>query len=86
MQAMQPSSTLIPAAEYVRMSDEKQQYSIKNQQDAIREYADTHGFRIVKTYADPDRTGIEATRRTALQELLRDVTAGRAVYKAILVV
>ena len=82
---MQPSSTLIPAAEYVRMSDEKQQYSIKNQQDAIREYADTHGFRIVKTYADPDRTGIEATRRTALQELLKDVTAGRTEYKAILV-
>jgi DNA invertase Pin-like site-specific DNA recombinase len=67
------------------MSSEKQRYSIKNQQDAIREYAVSHGFRIVKTYADPGRTGVEATRRTALQDLLKDVVSGNAEYKAILV-
>src|SRR5438270_451309 len=44
MQPMRSTSALVPAAEYVRMSDEKQQYSIKNQQDAIREYADAHGL------------------------------------------
>lgn len=82
---MRPTKTLVPAAEYVRMSDEKQEYSIKNQQDAIREYAASHGFRVVKTYADPDRTGVEATRRAALQELLKDAISGHAEYKAILV-
>jgi DNA invertase Pin-like site-specific DNA recombinase len=85
MQQIRSTSALVPAAEYVRMSDEKQQYSIKNQQDAIREYADAHGLRIVKTYADPDRTGVEASRRTALQELLKDVSSGHTEYKAILV-
>jgi len=85
MKISEPAHPLVPAAEYVRMSDEQQQYSIANQQDAIREYAQMHGFVIVKTYADPDRTGVEATRRTALQELLKDVISGNAGYKAILV-
>jgi DNA invertase Pin-like site-specific DNA recombinase len=43
---------LVPAAQYVRMSDEAQQYSIDNQQEAIRQYAVRHGFTIIKTYAD----------------------------------
>jgi DNA invertase Pin-like site-specific DNA recombinase len=85
MKISEPAHSLVPAAEYVRMSDEQQQYSIVNQQDAIREYAQMHGFAIVKTYADPDKTGVEATRRTALQELLKDVISGNAGYRAILV-
>jgi DNA invertase Pin-like site-specific DNA recombinase len=42
----------IPAAQYVRMSDEGQQYSIENQKYAIQKWADDHGFEIVRTYAD----------------------------------
>lgn len=34
---------LVPAAQYVRMSDEQQQYSIDNQKAAIQQYADAHG-------------------------------------------
>jgi DNA invertase Pin-like site-specific DNA recombinase len=75
----------LPVAEYVRMSDEQQQYSITNQQAAMREYADSHGFVIVKTYADPNRSRVVATHRTALHDLLRDVVGGDAKYKAILV-
>ena len=75
----------IQAAQYVRMSDDQQQYSIDNQKAAIKEYADSHGFVIEKTYADPGRSGVAAKRRTALQELLEDVTTGKAKYKAILV-
>jgi len=67
------------------MSDEAQQYSIDNQKDAIQEYATRHGFEIVKTYADSDRSGVIAKRRTALRDLLRDVLDGKAEYKAILV-
>ena len=75
----------VPAAQYVRMSDEQQQYSLENQKAAIQEYADVHGFEIVKTYADAGKSGVAATRRSALRELLKDVDTGDAKYKAILV-
>ena len=52
----QTISVPIPAAQYVRMSDKQQQYSIDNQKAAIRQYADAHGFAIVKTYADEDKS------------------------------
>ena len=76
---------LVPAAQYVRMSDEAQQYSPDNQKDAIQQYAVSHGFRIVKTYADLGRSGVVARSRTGLSELLKDVVSGEAEYKAILV-
>ena len=47
----------VPAAQYVRMSTEHQQYSTTNQQDAIREYARRRGFEVVRTYADVGRSG-----------------------------
>jgi DNA invertase Pin-like site-specific DNA recombinase len=75
----------IPAAQYVRMSDDQQQYSIENQRAAIQEYADMRGFVIVQTYADPGKSGVTAKKRTALRELLKDVVSGHAKYKAILV-
>lgn len=77
--------TLVPAAQYVRMSDEQQQYSIENQKAANQEYASRHGFVIVQTYADPGKSGVAAKRRTALLELVKDVVSGNAKYKAILV-
>jgi DNA invertase Pin-like site-specific DNA recombinase len=80
-----PAPTHIPAAEYVRMSDKQQEYSIANQKSAIREYAAAHGFVVVKTYTDADRSGVSADRRTALRELLKDVVSGYAEYQAVLV-
>jgi DNA invertase Pin-like site-specific DNA recombinase len=80
-----PVPEFIPAAQYVRMSDESQQYSIDNQKAAIQEYAAKLGFVTVKTYADPGRSGVVAKRREGLRELLNDVTNGSADYKAILV-
>lgn len=82
---MQADYSPTPVAQYVRMSDEQQQYSIDNQQAVMKEYADLHNFAIVKTYADPGRSGVVAKRRTALLDLLRDVVNGDAKYKAILV-
>ncbi len=41
-----------PAAQYLRMSTESQQYSMQNQADAVARYAIEHGFAIVKTYSD----------------------------------
>ena len=75
----------IPAAEYVRMSDEAQQYSIENQKDAIREYAAKHGFEIIKTYADVGKSGLTTKHRSGLRALLSDVITGKPNYQAVLI-
>jgi DNA invertase Pin-like site-specific DNA recombinase len=74
-----------PAAQYVRMSDEAQEYSIDNQKAAIQEYAVRHGFVIVQTYADPGKSGVVATHRKGLSDLLHDVVGGNPPFRAILV-
>jgi DNA invertase Pin-like site-specific DNA recombinase len=76
---------LIPAAQYLRMSTERQQYSIENQFVAIEKYAQSHGFMVVQTYSDAARSGVVLRRRTGLRQLLQDVVAGTARYRAILV-
>ena len=78
-------ANLIPAAQYVRMSTDDQQFSIANQEAAISQYAKRNGFTIIQTYADPGRTGVVIKGRSGLTRLLGDVVSGRATYKAILV-
>jgi len=78
-------SLSISAAQYVRMSDEGQKYSIENQKTAIQEYAASHGFVIVKTYADAGKSGVITRRRTAVLQLLTDVMSGIAEYRAIFI-
>ena len=80
-----PSLTHIPAAQYLRMSTEHQQYSLDNQAAAIQEYARTHGFTVVRTYEDPGCSGLLLKRRRGLQRLLADIIHGRSDYSAILV-
>ena len=75
----------MPAAQYLRMSTEHQQYSLENQAIAIREYADRRGFSIVHTYKDPGRSGLWLKRRPGLARLLQDVVSGAAAYRAVLV-
>ena len=75
---------LLPAAQYLRMSTEHQQYSIENQAAAIQAYADRNGFEIVKSYSDAARSGVLFKNRPALSQLLQDVISGRAAFKAIL--
>jgi DNA invertase Pin-like site-specific DNA recombinase len=82
---VQPARELVPAAQYVRMSDEAQQYSIDNQRAAIQEYAAHHGFVIVRTYDDRGKSGVVAKNRLGLRDLLKDVVSGKAEYKAVLV-
>jgi len=74
-----------PATQYIRMSTEHQQYSTENQADAIREYAQKRGFRVVKTYADEGRSGLRIEGRCALQQMINDAKSGNAEYEAILV-
>lgn len=76
---------LVPAAQYVRMSTEDQQYSIANQEAAIQTYAISHGYAVVSTYADAGKSGVEIKHRKELRRLLSDVVSGQAQFKAILV-
>lgn len=74
-----------PAAQYLRMSTEHQQYSFHNQAQRIREYAEANGFIVNRTYSDSAKSGLWLKNRPGLRELLRDVAQGSAGYRAILV-
>lgn len=79
------AADLIPAAQYLRMSTEHQQYSLANQSAAIQKYAESLGFEVVRTYSDAAKSGLVLRRRPGLRQLLQDVVAGTANYRVILV-
>ncbi|WP_460550529.1 recombinase family protein [Comamonas piscis] len=74
-----------PVAQYVRMSTDHQQYSTDNQAAAIAIYAAQHGMRIVKTYEDSGKSGLNLKGRSGLQALLRDVKHPSPGFEAVLV-
>jgi DNA invertase Pin-like site-specific DNA recombinase len=80
-----PEQPRVPAAQYVRMSTEHQQYSTDNQTAAIGRYAEGRGYEIVQTYADEGKSGLKLDGRNAIKQLLDDVESGKASYRAILV-
>ena len=80
-----PDSPRIPAAQYVRMSTEHQQYSTSNQEDVIRDYAMARGYDIVRTYADEGKSGLNVAGRESLRRLIADVQDGKPGFSAILV-
>jgi DNA invertase Pin-like site-specific DNA recombinase len=67
------------------MSTDHQKYSTENQADAIRQYADSRGFEIVRTYADEGKSGLRVDGRDALKRLIDDVLSGKADFATILV-
>ncbi|MGN6644367.1 MAG: recombinase family protein, partial [Verrucomicrobiota bacterium] len=75
----------VPAAAYVRMSTEHQQYSTSNQMDVIREYAKRRGMQIVKEYSDEGKSGLNIQGRDSLTRMIEDVQSGQANYSCILV-
>jgi DNA invertase Pin-like site-specific DNA recombinase len=79
------NESLVPVAQYLRMSTDHQQYSLDNQADAIAQYAALHGFEIVQMYSDAARSGLSLRRRDGLKQLLADVVASKTVFRAILV-
>lgn len=81
--SQEPSQT--PAAQYIRMSTEHQQYSTENQAKAIAEYAEQRGHRLLLTYADGGRSGLTFGGRQALKQLIHDVQSGNTPFKSILV-
>ena len=88
-----PSATLplgghitpVPAAIYLRMSTEHQQYSLENQSRLIERYAKGHGFVVVQAYTDAAKSGVLLKNRNGLRQLLQDVVGEHAAFRAILV-
>ena len=79
------SDSLVPAAEYVRMSTDHQRYSTENQSATIHAYAMSHGMEIVTTYRDEGKSGLDIGGRDALRTLLDDVQAGKTQFQVNLV-
>jgi DNA invertase Pin-like site-specific DNA recombinase len=75
----------VPAAQYLRVSTERQEYSLDCQSARIATYAQENGFTVCQTYCDEAKSGLELGRRSGLSQLLQDVVAGKQRYRAILV-
>ncbi|TPI35857.1 recombinase family protein [Mesorhizobium sp. B3-1-6] len=76
---------MVRAAQYLRMSTDHQTYSLDNQRDAIRSYAEVMGYDIVATYEDPGRSGLHMESRPGLKKLLFDVEHGLADFETVVV-
>lgn len=66
------------AAQYIRMSTDRQDLSPLIQKDAIAAFALKNGFEIVTSYEDEGKSGVQLSNRPRLRQLLRDVTEGAA--------
>jgi DNA invertase Pin-like site-specific DNA recombinase len=73
------------AAQYVRMSTDRQEYSTQNQAATIAAYATHRDLQIVRRYADEGRSGLRIEGRDALQQLIQDVQSGQADFSIVLV-
>ena len=82
---VETTGALIRAAEYIRGSTDRQEYSTDNQSLVNRAYAATHRMTIVRTYSDEARSGLVIDRRDALKQLIDDVETENADFKVILV-
>lgn len=80
-----PTKVDLRAVEYVRMSTDHQQYSIANQSAVIKEYADAHSIKILRSYIDSGKSGLTITKRDGLKSLLQAVLAGTADFNTVLV-
>jgi DNA invertase Pin-like site-specific DNA recombinase len=75
----------VRAAQYLRMSSENQRYSTLNQQNAIAEYAELHGYDVIASYVDAGKSGLSLKGRDALKQLLSDALATSRAFDAVLV-
>lgn len=75
----------VPAAQYLRMSTERQDFSITHQRLAIAAYAAAHGLEVVETFADEGVSGLGVDKRTGLKSLLARILSGSAGFETVLV-
>lgn len=73
------------AAAYLRMSTDRQNYSLRHQRALIDEYALRHGLSIVRVYEDRGKSGLRVEGRCGLRTLLDEVSSGSAEFDFVLV-
>jgi DNA invertase Pin-like site-specific DNA recombinase len=73
------------AAQYLRVSTERQEYSLEFQSAGIATYALQHNFTVCQTYVDQAKSGLEIKHRNGLSQLLQDVLGSNHRYNAVLV-
>ena len=73
------------AAQYLRVSTERQEYSVDCQRSGIEAYAIRHNLIICRTYIDEAKSGLAIKHRQGLSQLLQDVLGGNCPYQTILV-
>lgn len=74
---------LIPSVAYVRMSTSQQEDSPERQRRQITDYAQRHGYNVIKWYEDHGMSGTESLNRAGYQQLLSDSTMG--AFSAVLI-
>lgn len=84
MDAEHEKNHKVTVAQYLRMSTDHQQYSIHNQAEFIKNYAEKNNMEIVHTYNDAGKSGVTIEGRHALKQLLSDVINTKIDIKAIL--
>lgn len=73
------------AAQYLRMSTLNQEFSLDNQAQFIKEYAQKHNYEIVHTYDDAGKSGVTASGRHDFNRLIDDVIFKQVNIEAVLV-
>lgn len=73
------------AAQYLRMSTDRQDVSLEYQEKTIAKWASVHGYQIVATFVDEGISGVGIEKRHALKDLLRSVIGGQSLFDTVLV-
>ncbi|MHA0879148.1 recombinase family protein [Enterobacter cloacae] len=74
----------VRVAQYLRMSTDHQQYSLHNQSEYIKDYAEKNNMEIAYTYDDAGKSGVSIIGRHSLQQLLNDVEQKKIDIQAVL--
>ncbi|ELZ0725173.1 recombinase family protein [Salmonella enterica] len=74
----------VRVAQYLRMSTDHQQYSLHNQSEFIKDYAEKNNMEIAYTYDDAGKSGVSIVGRHSLQQLLSDVEQKKIDIQAVL--
>lgn len=68
---------------YLRMSTDKQEYSIDSQLRLIKAYAERNGYWLMDTYIDEGISGRQAEKRPAFMQMIDDSSKGTFEYVLI---
>lgn len=71
----------VRVAQYLRMSTDHQQYSLHNQSEYIKDYAEKNNMEIAYTYDDAGKSGVSIIGRHSLQQLLSDVEQASQAFR-----